>query len=156
MERGPLSPSTVTPPHVTFVIDASVAVKWFSGTEEDDLDLALKLQGLHLKRGCLLTAPDLLVYEVVNALRYNPHFKQRDTELAFQSLQKMHLGLIVPGVKEIERAIALAYRNKITFYDAAYLALAQERQLFFVTADLKFYQKVEDLPQVLLLRDLRL
>ena len=141
-------------PPIIYAIDASVAIKWFSEKDEDYLEQALKLQELHLQGDCLLIAPDLLVYEVVNALQHNPNFEQTDTVLAFQSLRKMELSLIEPGEKETERAIELAYEKNITIYDASYLALAQERRAFLITADMKFYQKVGDLPHIITLRDL--
>lgn len=149
-----MTPKGVSMPPIIYAIDASVAIKWFSGINEDNLEQALKLQELHLQRDCLLIAPDLLVYEVVNALRYNPYFEQRDTELAFQTLYKMELGLVEPGKEEIKEAIKLAYKKNITIYDASYLALAQKHQAFLVTADIKFYEKVKELPHVIILQDL--
>lgn len=143
-----------TPP-VIYVVDASVVIKWFSENNEDNLKQALKLQKLHLQRDCFLIAPDLLVYEVVNALRHNPHFKQNDTKTAIKSLYKMELGLMEPGEKEIERAADLAYEKNITIYDASYVALARQHKAFLITADMKFYKKAGDLPQIIALQDLQ-
>ncbi|MDJ0272650.1 MAG: type II toxin-antitoxin system VapC family toxin [Candidatus Caldarchaeum sp.] len=53
----------------TIVIDASVAVKWFNKEEySDDAD---RLKDAHVRGRIRLAAPELLLYEVLNALRYN-------------------------------------------------------------------------------------
>lgn len=133
-----------------YVVDASVAVKWFSQGDEDDLEKALKLQEFHLQKACVLMAPDLLIYELINALRYNPSFNQQDLRQALQSLQKMELELVEPAGEFFERAIELAYQKDITIYDASYIALAWERKALLITADKKFYKKIQNLPQVIL------
>lgn len=137
-----------------YVIDASVAVKWFSQIDEESLENASKLQELHLNKECLLTCPYLLIYEVINALRYNPNFKHSDTEQALESLQKMELNFLELEEKELKEALKLGYQNDLTIYDASYLALAKSRQTFLITADRKFYQKAKDFHRVRFLADL--
>ncbi|MDI6689271.1 MAG: type II toxin-antitoxin system VapC family toxin [Actinomycetota bacterium] len=139
-----------------YVIDASVAIKWFSHVNEADIEQALKLQELHLWKECLLIAPDILVYEIINALRYNPNFEQDDTNLALLSLLKMELELIKPDEDLLKRAIKLAYNKDTTIYDASYIALAQKKGCLLITADGKFFTKIQDLPQAILLKDLSL
>ena len=55
-----------------YVLDASVVIKWFS--EEEYTDIAVKLRDGFFKGCNELVVPDLLLYEVSNALRYNPNF----------------------------------------------------------------------------------
>lgn len=50
------------------VLDASVAVKWF--TEEKNTDLALEIRDCYFEEDLTLYAPDLIIYEVENALRF--------------------------------------------------------------------------------------
>jgi len=139
-----------------YVIDASVAIKWLSHVNEKDIEQALKLQELHLREECLLIAPDLLAYEITNALRYNPNFEQDDTNLALLSLLKMELELIKPDEDLLKRTIKLAYNKDITIYGASYIALAQKKGCLLITADSKFFTKIRDLPQAILLKDLSL
>src|SRR5437867_337897 len=54
----------------TAVVDASVATKWY--LPEADTDAALLLRESHLNGDVRLVSPDLMVYEVANALRYHP------------------------------------------------------------------------------------
>lgn len=52
------------------VLDASVVVKWFS--EEDYTGKALDIRERITARGERAIVPDLLLYELSNALKYNP------------------------------------------------------------------------------------
>lgn len=58
------------------VVDVSVVVKWF--TQEDYRGQAVALRDAHIQGMIMLVAPDLLVYEVSNALRYNPALTAED------------------------------------------------------------------------------
>lgn len=51
------------------VVDASVALKWF--VDEPDSAPALALRNAHIAGQSPLVAPDLLIYEVANALLHN-------------------------------------------------------------------------------------
>jgi predicted nucleic acid-binding protein len=56
------------------VLDTSVVVKWFSSADEKDLEKSLMLRQEHIDNPGLFVIPDLLYYELANALRYNPRF----------------------------------------------------------------------------------
>ena len=55
-----------------FVLDTSVVLKWFSEFGKSDLHRALQLREGLLNGSVLLTVPELLFYEIANALRHNP------------------------------------------------------------------------------------
>jgi len=57
-----------------FVLDTSVILKWFSQSIESDLDPALQLRQSMLEGIVFFVVPDLLFYELANALRHNPIF----------------------------------------------------------------------------------
>jgi predicted nucleic acid-binding protein len=149
MEGSTLTDATPT----LYVIDASVVIKWFSHINEENIENAVKLQELHLNRECLLLAPDLLIYEILNALRYNPYFERNDVQLALLSLLKMQLELVKPAADLIEEALRLAYAKDITIYDASYMALALKRGCLLITADDKLFGKIRDLAQAALLKN---
>ncbi len=98
---------------IMYVIDASVVIKWFS--EEEYTDKAIEIRNEFFKGTCELAAPDLILYEVSNALRFNPNFNEE------------------------------AFKYKTTIYDAFYAALANEIGFEFVTADIKLFKKIKDL-----------
>lgn len=124
------------------VLDSSVVVKWFSKFGEDDLEKAYRLR-LEIEEGrCLVTVPDLLFYELANALRYSPRFTAPDVKEAVNSLLDMGLEVRPAERSLMEQAVELAYNLKVTVYDACYLALAQRENSPLVTADYKFAEKL--------------
>ena len=126
-----------------FVLDASVVIKWFS--EEEYTDRALKLRDDFSKGNIELVVPDLILYEVSNALRYNPDFDETDVADAVGTLFDVGISIIVPNREVINSALNLAYNHKITVYDAYYVALAKEINFKLITADRKLYLKIKDL-----------
>ena len=98
-----------------------------------------------------LTAPDLLIYEVTNALRYNPDLAPTDLERAVQALYKIHIAMHAPSEEVMVKSIANALKNQITIYDAAYLSHAEAGDSTFITADEKLYSKIKENPKVALL-----
>ena len=126
-----------------FVLDASVMVKWFS--EEEYTDRALKLRDAFSIGEIELVVPDLMLYEVSNALRYNPDFDETDVSEAVGTLYDIGISIIVPNRDVINSALNLAYEHKITVYDAYYVALAKEINFKLITADRKLYLKIKDL-----------
>lgn len=143
-------------PQVEFIIDASVAVKWFSQKDEADLEKAVELQRMHMARECSLAAPELIVYEVANALRHNRNLSSADVKLAIASMVALQMELLSDESGYLATAVDLAYEKGLTIYDAAYVALAIERKSIFISADGKMLGKLAGLPNAFHLRDLRL
>jgi predicted nucleic acid-binding protein len=89
------------------VIDASVAIKWFS--EEEGSDRALAVRNDHIDRRKTLVAPDLLVYEIANALRFKPGFNPRVAARALDDLFNLQVEIMVPSKELVSRGSELAY-----------------------------------------------
>ncbi len=126
-----------------YVLDASVIIKWFS--EEEYTNTAIEIRNKFFKGTYELAAPDLILYEVSNALRFNPKFDEEDVIEAVNSLFDMGINIIVPTPRVVKSSITMAFKYNITIYDAFYAALAGEIGFTFVTADSKLYQKIKDL-----------
>jgi len=122
------------------VLDASVAVKWF--TLEPLRDKALAIRNLYLDGKVELEAPSLLLYEVSNALRYNPSFGIEDLKAVLSSLNDLQLTLHDLKEELAYKAAQVAYNFGITFYDACYVALAELRGGTLYTTDLKVVEDV--------------
>lgn len=135
-----------------FVLDSSVVIKWFSN--EDDTDKALALRESYLEGNVNMASPDLVIYEIANALRYSKSLSETDVKNSISSLMSMGISIIVPTRKVIESAIDIAYQSDITIYDAYFAALAQELNFKLVTADEKLHNKIKKLGFVMLLRDM--
>jgi len=122
------------------VLDASVVLKWF--VDEEDSDQSLRLREEFYRRKREIIVPDLLLFEVANALRYNPSFTAEEIEEAMKTLFDMGIEIITPTYSLLAKAIELAKSLDVTCYDAAYLALAEELGFEFITADEKLCRKV--------------
>lgn len=117
----------------TFVIDASVAIKWV--VEEEGTEEALALRG-----GNRLIAPDLFVSECANVLwkKTRRHELTREEALlAARLLARADMELL-PTRALMETATELAIALGHPAYDCIYLALAIENDCRFVTADAGF------------------
>lgn len=131
-----------------FVIDTSVVVKWFS-KDEDDSAIALHLRQEMLDGHCTLIAPDLLIYELANALKYNPNFTSKDVKASMDSVYNM--GIDIRGVDNlvITHAIEIAFKFNATIYDACFMALSRIEKKPFLTADYKFAKRIKGFKDVI-------
>jgi predicted nucleic acid-binding protein len=138
-----------------FVVDASVAIKWF--LPENHSEAALRL----LTRPHTLHAPDLIFSEFGNVLwkrvRRNEISKE-EANAVLEGLLTLNLQ-VQPSQALIPLALEIACRENRTVYDSLYLAAAISLESWLVTADAKFYRVlskgpfsahllwVEDIPQ---------
>lgn len=120
-----------------YVLDTSVVMKWFSEHGEDDLAGALALRRGIIDGTLAVVAPDLIFYELGNALRFNPHFSADDVAQAVQSVNDMGFDIRPVELAVLERSINMAFKFNITVYDAYFLALAQSEGKPLITADYK-------------------
>lgn len=128
----------------SFVVDASVVLKWFSQADEEDLKAALRLREDYRKRDIDLLAPELLICEAANVLRYMDVVEDV-IEKAVASLFAMDF-LVPVGKDTMTEALKLARRFDVTVYDAVYFALALGCGCRMVTADRQFIRKLTDIP----------
>lgn len=118
---------------IDVVFDASVALKWFRAAGESEVEPARALLAAH-RAGHALHASilDLTVYEVGNAL-----LRRGEAETARRALDLLAATCVahVPDSEDRRGAAELAVRHSLTFYDAAYAAVAQRRGAALVTVD---------------------
>lgn len=135
-----------------FVLDASVVIKWFSN--EEFTPIALELRDNYVKGNADIACPDLVIYEVSNALRYNKSLKEKDVKDSVNSLLSLGISIIVPTKSVVESAISIAFQYDIALYDACFTALAKELNFKYVTADEKLYNKIKKIGFVVLLKNI--
>lgn len=125
------------------VLDTSVVIKWFSEHGEDDLASALALRQGIIEGTLAVVVPDLIFYELANALRFNPHFSADDVAQALQSVNDMGFEIRAVEPAVLERSIYMAFKFNITAYDAYFLSLAQAEGKALITADYKMVGRMK-------------
>jgi predicted nucleic acid-binding protein len=136
------------PERASYIIDASVALKWFYREKESEVEQAFKLREDYRRRRVDLYAPDLLVYELSNVLRYKQDLEESYIEDAIDSIYEMRM--LKPATQEtLRQAIRIALQYNASVYDAVYLAFAEEHRTWLITADRQFYLKVKQIPLVI-------
>jgi len=78
-------------------------------------------------------------------------FNTNEVQKCLQNLFELEIDLINPSPDLMFSAIELASYNKITVYDAFYLAIAKEFNIKLITADKKLFSKTKDLHCIKLL-----
>ena len=114
----------------------------------------MRLRERHLTGEILLAAPDLLLYEVGNALRFKHDFTVTGIQEALTALLRLQLELIGPTERLLHHAVALARQSRLTYYDALYLAAASELEARLITADKRLHEAAGTLVNATLLRQL--
>lgn len=122
------------------VCDASVIVKWY--IEEKYSANALKLRDKYINGEIRIIAPDLMPFEVLNALRYSNLFKEDELKAVARSLSYYGIEMHSLRNKLAEKTIEIALRSDITIYDASYVALAITHNTKLYTADSKLIEKL--------------
>lgn len=122
-------------------MDASVAVKWFA--EEPGSDAAERLLADYVEGVVDLYSSQLLPFEVLNALRYNPEYGLDQLRTAAKALENLELMLHPLRGVYAERTLANAVNYGITVYDSSYMSLGEDLGLPVYTADRKLMSKVK-------------
>ena len=122
----------------SFIVDASVAAKWF--VRENLHDQALTL----LDHADRLEAPDLIVTELTN-IAWKKCTKGEINLLQAQAMAAAihhYIPTLHPASEFVEQALEIALELNHPVYDCLYLACAKKGSLF-ITADEKFCNAVK-------------
>jgi len=122
------------------VVDSSVTVKWLNQIDEKLLGQADKLLSDAQVGSVNLLAPELSKYEIGNALLK----KKLNLPMAYESLGTVYqLPLtFIPESEELaKQTYKVALQDKITYYDASFIALAQQEDATLVTENIKHQGK---------------
>jgi len=136
-----------------YILDTSVVVKWFC-REEKDSEKSLLLRDQLLEGLCNITIPDLLVYELSNALKYNPSFSTKDVKNSLNSIFNMGIKIKEADYFTINDAIEIAFRHDVTVYDAYFIAMSIRENKPLLTADYKLCERVTDIKSLIRLSDI--
>lgn len=122
------------------VVDASIIVKWF--VIEENSDKALKIRDKYVEGELKIIAPELITFEILNALKYKELFNEEELKEISEALQAYSFSLYPLKGEYAEKTVEVAVKNNITIYDASYVALAIMRKTQMYTADEKLIKKL--------------
>ena len=136
----------------SYVIDASVAVKWFipDAAIEPDVDRALQLLAGAQREEARFLQPPHWVSEVAAVLvRIAP----RTVGSSVEALMALAFVKTANDVGHYQRAISLALKLDHHLFDTLYHAIALEEKATLITADRKYYDKARRLGSILMLEE---
>jgi predicted nucleic acid-binding protein len=127
-------------PFPAALLDTSVVVKWF--VPEEDSEKALSLRRAQEDRELQLYAPEVLLMELANALRYSSEFSPREITAALETPFDLDILLIPFSLDALNSAVALSLGRDLAVYDAYFLALARTLGIPLITADRKMLSRL--------------
>jgi predicted nucleic acid-binding protein len=122
------------------LLDTSVVVKWF--VPEEDSEKALSLRRAHVDRELQLYAPEVLLMELANALRYSSEFSAGEIVEALETPFELNILLVPFSLDALNLAVTLGMEHDLAVYDAYFLALAQAMEIPLITADRRLLSRL--------------
>ncbi|UCE14102.1 MAG: type II toxin-antitoxin system VapC family toxin [Candidatus Heimdallarchaeota archaeon] len=123
------------------VVDASLVVKWF--ISEKYSQLALEIRDHFVNGEIELFAPNLLQYEVLNALKYSNLFSRENLAEAVTSLENYGIIQLPLNGEYAQKTMTVAVEHNISIYDAAYVGLTDVMGICAYSADKKLVDTVQ-------------
>ncbi|MBS7635652.1 type II toxin-antitoxin system VapC family toxin [Candidatus Bathyarchaeota archaeon] len=130
---------------MNYVIDTSVAAKLF--IKEDHSDKAKEIFEEHVSGYLKLLAPKLLTYELGNVFLKHPQIDHGKAYIFIKKFMELKVNLIdVFSDDDLLKNICYLSKSKnITFYDAAFIAIAEKYETKLITADDHLYKKAPEI-----------
>ncbi|MBI3384839.1 type II toxin-antitoxin system VapC family toxin [Candidatus Gottesmanbacteria bacterium] len=134
------------------VIDSSVTVKWLNRQNENYTTQADKILKEVQKGKILLLQPELAKYEIANALLHK-QMSLQNTMGSLSAYYSIPVQFVSQNEKQAQETIKIAYENNMTFYDAAFVAVAKEYNAPLLTDNPKHQKKTIDGVKIIDLKD---
>lgn len=126
------------------VIDASVVLKWYLKDEENSMK-AMSLLERYVSDDLDIIAPSLLEYEVINGLIIAQKRGRVDDKKVITAVDGfMNLEIKLKSLSGLySKVLRFCNVYKCSAYDAAYLTVADDEDIFIITADERLYNMVK-------------
>lgn len=130
---------------IKIVIDTSVIIKWLVFINESHVDKAECIRR-DLRLGIVtIYIPELCHYELGNALIKGKGLPSKETRYLQSIIYDLPLISVSENINLAHTASDLAEKCKISYYDAAFLALAKQLDATLVTDNIKHQGKALDI-----------
>lgn len=134
---------------ITLILDTSVIIKFLNHDNERDIDKAHAILE-NIKTGEVrVLVPELIKYEIGNVLIK----KQLPTplvNLALETVYSLPITFVADSEYLAKETYLYAYKNKITYYDAAFISLAKQYDATLITENIKHQGKTSDIKVIAL------
>lgn len=120
-----------------FVVDSSVVMKWINDTDELHVVSANRLLE-DVQRGVVeLFAPELTKYEIGNALLLGKKLSESEMKTSLSTLYSLPITFVPETETRARKTSRYVHTLKVTYYDAAFLSLAEELNTTLITDNIK-------------------
>lgn len=128
---------------MTFVVDASVALKWFFADEPQAAEAFAVVRD-----GAVLIAPNLVIAETCNAAWRSARLGliEHVAVAEIAAILPRFFDELISAAILAPRGVAIAAQLDHPVYDCLYIALAEARQIPLVTADARLLAKLAGSP----------
>ncbi len=134
------------------VVDTSVVIKWLSNDNEKDLDKADKILDDVMSGKVSLLAPELMKHEAGNVLLHGKKLSSAQAKICLTTLYSLPITYISETEVIASSCFVLAKKLGITYYDATFIAVANEYDACLVTDNMKHQGKAQS-NKVIALKD---
>ena len=124
-----------------YILDASVAVKWFFPTEENHHKAVQALELISTNANQYIV-PNFFFLEVSAVVLRKSLLDQKFVKRALRATIDLEIITVPIDNKLLLTAISLAAKHSLTLYDSIYLTLAREVNGRWLTADKKAVSKL--------------
>ena len=97
-----------------YILDSSVIIKWFSHKNEKHVEKALIILELLKEQKVKIFIPELSLYEISNALRFNNNFTRNEVSQILKTIMDLELSILFLNREIIGTALEFAYKESIT------------------------------------------
>ncbi len=124
-----------------FVLDASIALKWFFPQEKNS-DIARRILS-ETKRGKIrVIVPQIFFFEIVNVIKTKSKSTPNDVLEVIDKIFSLQLESEEADLHLLSKANFYAQKFGLSIYDASYVATAKINEAILITADEKMVKKV--------------
>lgn len=121
------------------VLDASVLVKLIS--TETNSQKTISIWQLFIENKSELYLPQICYFEIANVMLVSKKIATKDIFLFVDELKKYDKNQTTTELGLLNSSVAIAQKQKITPYDAIYIALAEKIDGILLTADFQHHKK---------------
>lgn len=132
----------------TLVVDSSVFTKWLNQKDEGNLDKANLILEDTRDGKVELIAPELAKYEIGNVLLKSKKLTPQEANISLGTAYSLPITFVSETENLSKQTFEIAYKNGITYYDAAFVSLAKQYDATLITDNIKDQGKSQEIKVV--------